>query len=144
MKIYRKPTTTDITIKNNSCHPKEQKLATYKNWIHRLHTLPLNTNNKNKELSTITNIGLNNGYKKEDILQLYNKFKLRENNSDDTAKRQQKWVSLTYTGHYIRKITKLFKDTNIKIAYKSTTTLDKLLNEKQKKKNEPLRTKWNL
>jgi hypothetical protein len=86
MEIYRKPTATDITINNSSCHPKEQKLATYKNWIQRLHTLPLNANNKNKELNTIINIGLNNGYKKADILQLYNKLKLRKNHSEDCQK----------------------------------------------------------
>jgi hypothetical protein len=40
--IYRKPTTTDVTISNTSCHPEEQKMATYKNWLHRLHKLPLN------------------------------------------------------------------------------------------------------
>jgi hypothetical protein len=33
LKIYRKPTTTDTTINIKSCHPKEQKLAAYKNWI---------------------------------------------------------------------------------------------------------------
>ena len=48
MEIYRKPTTTDITINNKSCHPKEQKLPAYKNWIHRLLTLPLEENAKNK------------------------------------------------------------------------------------------------
>jgi hypothetical protein len=31
MEVYRKPTATDITINNNSCHPKEQKFAAYKN-----------------------------------------------------------------------------------------------------------------
>jgi hypothetical protein len=132
MKIYRKPTTTDTTINNNSCHPKEQKLAAYKSCLHRLHTLSLNTNNKNEELNTIINIGLNNGYKKEDILHLHNKVKNRKNILDDTTQKQHKWISFTYAGHYIRKVTKLFKDTNIKIAYKTTSTLDKLLNEKQK------------
>jgi hypothetical protein len=39
MEIYRKPTATDITINNSSCHPKEQKLAAYKNWTQRLLTL---------------------------------------------------------------------------------------------------------
>jgi organic radical activating enzyme len=27
MEIFRKPTTTDITINNKSCHPREQELA---------------------------------------------------------------------------------------------------------------------
>jgi hypothetical protein len=30
MEVYRKPTTTDVTINNTSCHPKEHKLATFK------------------------------------------------------------------------------------------------------------------
>ena len=77
MEIYRIPTTTDITINNKSCHPKEQKLPAYKNWIHRLLTLPLEENAKNKELNTIINIALNNSYRKEDITQLYNKLKKR-------------------------------------------------------------------
>jgi hypothetical protein len=29
MEIYRKPTTTDVTINKKSCHPKEHKLAAY-------------------------------------------------------------------------------------------------------------------
>jgi hypothetical protein len=45
--------------------------------------------------------------------------------------REQKRVTFTYTGNYIRKITKLFKDTNLKIALKPTSTIGKLLNEKQ-------------
>jgi hypothetical protein len=67
---------TDITINSNSCHPKEQKLAAYKNWIHRLITLLLNKNNKKKELNT--NIALNNGHRKEDILHICNKLKQRK------------------------------------------------------------------
>jgi hypothetical protein len=35
------------------------------------------------------------------------------------------------TNSYICKITKLFKDTNLKIAFKTPSTIDKLLNEKQ-------------
>jgi hypothetical protein len=62
---------TDVTMNNISCHPKEHKLAAYKNWIHRLLMLPLNESNKKKELNTIIDIELNN-YKKVDILILYN------------------------------------------------------------------------
>jgi hypothetical protein len=62
----------DITINNTSCHLKEHKLVAYRNWIQRLLTLPLNKNNKRKELNAITNIALNNGYKKDDIMNLHN------------------------------------------------------------------------
>jgi hypothetical protein len=37
------------------------KMATYKNWLHRLHKLPLNEANKAKERNTIINIAENNG-----------------------------------------------------------------------------------
>jgi hypothetical protein len=72
MEIYRKPTTTNLTINNKSCHPKEHKLAAYRSWLHRLLKLPLDESAKNKELNTITNIAVNNGYNKEDITQLIN------------------------------------------------------------------------
>jgi hypothetical protein len=101
MEVYRKPTATDITINTNSCHPKE-KLAAYKNWIHRLLPLPLNENNKKKELNTVINIALNNGYRKEDILHIYGKLK-QQNNLENKAKKEQKWVTFTHTGNYIQK-----------------------------------------
>jgi hypothetical protein len=50
MEVYRKSTATDVTINNTSCHPKEHKLAAFKNWIHGLLILPLNENNKKKGL----------------------------------------------------------------------------------------------
>jgi hypothetical protein len=50
---------------------------------------------------------------------------------DDTDQKIPKWTSFTYSGHYIRKVTKLFTDTHLKIAYKTTSTLDNLLKEKQ-------------
>jgi hypothetical protein len=67
MEVYRKPRATDVTINNTSCHLKEHKLAACKNWIHRLLMLPLIESNKKKELNTIINIALNNGYKKDDF-----------------------------------------------------------------------------
>jgi hypothetical protein len=75
MDVYRKPTATDVTINNKSCHPKEHKLSAYRNWIHRLLALPLSKINRQRELNAIPNIALNNRYKKEDIIHIYNKLK---------------------------------------------------------------------
>jgi hypothetical protein len=97
MDIYRKRTAADIIINSNSCHPKEHKLVAYKNWIHRLFALPLNKNNKKKELNAIINITLNNGYRKEDIIHIHNKLKQRQNNTG----KEQKLVTFTYSGNYI-------------------------------------------
>jgi hypothetical protein len=128
MEVYRKPATTDDKINKKSCHPKEQKLSAYRNWIHRLMALPLSKRNRQRELNTILNIALNNGYKKEDIKHIYNKLKYQQNIPNNNIEReQQKWFTFTYTGNYIRKITKLFKDTNLKIAFKTTSTLNNFL-----------------
>jgi hypothetical protein len=75
MEVYRKPTTTDVTINNTSCHQNVHKLAAYKNWIHGLLMLLLNESNRRKELNTIINIALNNEHKKDGILLLYNRLK---------------------------------------------------------------------
>jgi hypothetical protein len=82
MEVCRKSTTTDVMKNNNSCHPQEHKLEAIKNWIHRLLTLPLNETSKKKELNTIINIALNNGYKENDIPILYNRLKRKENNKE--------------------------------------------------------------
>jgi hypothetical protein len=36
--IYRKPTYTDIIIPNDSCHPKEHKLAAIRHFYNRMNT----------------------------------------------------------------------------------------------------------
>jgi hypothetical protein len=86
MEVHRKPTATDVTINNTSCHPKEQKLASYATWIHRLLMLLLDERNKRKGLNAITNIGLNNENKKDDDLCLYNRLKHQQNNLGNNTK----------------------------------------------------------
>jgi hypothetical protein len=60
--IYRKPTTTDTVIPNNSCHPQENKLAAIRYLTNRMETYNLNVNNKVKEANTIKQILNNNKY----------------------------------------------------------------------------------
>jgi hypothetical protein len=67
-------------IYKNNGHPGEHKMATFKNWIYRLHKLPLNEAIKNKELNTVINIAENNGYIKEQIKNLYNQIKQTKKN----------------------------------------------------------------
>jgi hypothetical protein len=78
-------------------------------------------------VNTIINIALNNEYNKNDVLYLYNRLKYQQNNQGNNTKTEQKWVIFTNAGNYIRNITKLFKDTNLKVAFKTTTTAGKLL-----------------
>jgi hypothetical protein len=54
--IYRKLTTTDITINYLSNHPMEQKVAAYHFYINRMIKFPLNKENKRKDWDTIHKI----------------------------------------------------------------------------------------
>jgi hypothetical protein len=99
------------------------------NWLHRLHKLPLNGINKAKELNTIINIAENNGYNRQQILRIYHSIERKNHQNNDDVK--QKWVSFMFTGNYIRTITKLFKNTNIKIAFKTNNTIGNILRIEQ-------------
>jgi len=57
--IYRKPTSTDVIIPNDSCHPKEHKVAAIRYLHNRLVSYQLAPENLEKERNTILQI-LNN------------------------------------------------------------------------------------
>jgi len=60
--IYRKPTTTDSIITNDSCHPIEQKMAAIHYLYNRMHTYNLTATDIQKEKDTIQQILINNKY----------------------------------------------------------------------------------
>jgi hypothetical protein len=57
---YRKPTTTDVIIPRDSCHPIEQKLAAIRYFTNRIHTYNLDPANKQKDINTVKQIIHNN------------------------------------------------------------------------------------
>lgn len=128
-------TLTLITSNKQNCRNGHgHTMAILKNGIKRLQILPLNTENKNKELNTITNVSENNGQDKEQIIELHNhtKHKGRRNNN---IKDKQKWLTFTYTWSYIRTITKLLKNTNIKMALNPQTQSAIYLGKHQQPRN---------
>jgi hypothetical protein len=50
--------------------------------------------------------------------------------------KQDKWSRFTYFGREIKKVTNVFKDTDIKIAYKTTNTTREHLQLKHHNNNE--------
>jgi hypothetical protein len=62
--IYRKPTTTDITVNFHSNHPIEHKIAALRFHISRMQSLPLNKEKKQKEWDIIQTIANNNNFPK--------------------------------------------------------------------------------
>jgi hypothetical protein len=60
--INRKPTTTDLIIHNDSCHPTEHKNAAIRYLTNRMNTYPISTNNKYQEIQHIKTILKSNNY----------------------------------------------------------------------------------
>jgi hypothetical protein len=124
--IYRKPTSTIILIHNNSCHPNEHKLASINYLTNKVHTYPLSKHAKETELDTIKAILQCNQYKLTHIHAKTTKdIDLQEKHDNN-----KNWVIFTYTGREIKTITKLFKDANINIAYKTQNTTEHVLRPK--------------
>jgi hypothetical protein len=62
MDIYRKPTSTDVIIPNDSCHPGEHKVAAIRYLHNRMVSYQLAPENMEKEHNTILQILNSNKY----------------------------------------------------------------------------------
>jgi hypothetical protein len=124
--IYRKPTTADSIIPNDSCHPKEQKMAAIDFLYNRMNTYNLSTAEMQKE-DTIQQILGNNKYDPSILEEIKNKKKHKKHDIERT-----KWAKFTHIGRETKFITKIFKNSNIIIALSANNTIEKLLTTKQK------------
>jgi len=109
--IYRKHTTTDIIILNDSSQPREHNLAAIRYFSNRTKMYNLYHINRQKENNKLKQILHKNEYD----FSILNKF------SNTEIKRKQdiqrtKWAKFTYDGKETKFITKLFKNINVKIV----------------------------
>jgi hypothetical protein len=133
LNVYRKPTYIDITKHLSSNHPYEHKLAAFIHYIKRMITLPITEQNKNQEWNKILTTANNNGFPEYTIRKLKSKLiAKRERSLSTQATRQnsQKWVTFTYHSLSVRKVTNLFKHTNLKTAFRSSNTIYQQLSPK--------------
>ena len=129
--IYRKPTQTDLIIPNKSIHPYQHKMAAFYSMLHRMLKIPMNSIEQNKERNIIKQLAKANGYHNKTIDKIENKIRQKLNikdnaNINNNNPTEYKYTTITYYGHISNKIAKLFKNTNIKIAYK---TDNKIINK---------------
>jgi hypothetical protein len=76
--IYRKPTSTDLIIHNDSCHPYEHKKSATTYLINRMITYPITQENKNHELNTINEILTNHHYQRITNVNQHNKSQRKQ------------------------------------------------------------------
>jgi len=128
--IYRKTTNTDTTIHYISNHPFEQKISAYRYYIQRMLTLPISQIGINKEWTIICAMAKSNGFPQSIIHNLRKRLNLKKQTPISIATMSnQKWVPYTFFGPAVRKITTLFKGTNVKIAFRTTNTIQKQLSK---------------
>jgi hypothetical protein len=105
-------------------------MAAYQFLIRRMLSLPLDREQQYKEWQHILHIAHSN-----DIpLALLTRLRLRmqqnisspKSPTPTTSNNGTKWATFTYSSPQVRKITNIFKHTNIRIAFKCSNTLLKL------------------
>jgi len=115
--IFRKQTTTDTTINCTSNHPTEQKMAAYSYLINRMLSLPLSTERRIAEWQKIRNIANNNKFPIHHITKLRTQIQPKTQMNTINNSNYNKWATFTYHSSKVRKMTNIFKETDIKIAF---------------------------
>jgi len=91
--IYRKPTTSDNIIPNDSCHPSEQKLAAMRYFTNRLNTFDIGHAEKQREMEIIKQIISNTKFHTS----VLNRFRSNKT-KPDSENQQKRWAKFTYIG----------------------------------------------
>jgi hypothetical protein len=125
--VYRKPTSTDITIQHTSNHPQDHKNAAYRYFINRKVTLPNSERARTQERKYILSSAQHNGipvHKIRDMQEKIAENKDKRTKMNETQERQiqKKLVTVTYHSPLIRKVRNLFNKTKVRIAFRATNT----------------------
>jgi len=121
--IFRKPTTTDTIINYTSNHPTEHKMAAYSYLINRMTSLPLSDEKRIAEWQNIRTIANNNKFPIHHITKLRTQIQRKPQMNTANNNNNNRWANFTYHNPKVRMITNFFRQTDIKVAFKSTKTL---------------------
>ena len=94
--------------------------------ISRMQSLPLNPEKKQKEWDIIQTIANNNSFPKNLLHKLHWQMQPKTDHAWTKKKDKKFWTTFTYHSPKVRKITNLFKNTNIGIAFRITTSIHQL------------------
>jgi uncharacterized pyridoxamine 5'-phosphate oxidase family protein len=105
-------------------------MAAYRYLISRMMSLPLSTEKRIAEWQNIHAIAKNNKFPIYYITKLRTQIQHKTQINTTNNNNNNKWATFTYHSPKVRMITNLFKQTDIKIAFKSTNTLQQLIKPK--------------
>jgi hypothetical protein len=129
--IYRKPTSTDVIIPADSCHPPQHKTAAFHSLINRLTKIPLSEHNYNKEWKTILHIAKVNGYQPAVIENILNKARKKQAlsmvSSLSPINTPKMWCKIPFLGKISHSVTSCFPREKYRIAYYTPSTLKTIL-----------------
>ena len=127
--IFHKPTATSTTIHAQSNYLKEHKTAEYRYYIQWLNKLPLSEYKRNKELDIVMYIALDSGYTHGMINHLNSQiFKHKQKNTTQETL-HKKWTTSMFFNPAVIKITSVFKNTQLRIAFRPTSTISRYTRE---------------
>jgi len=92
-----------------------------------MHYVPLNPEKKHKEWEIIQTITNNNTFPKHLLHKINRQIQHKTDRTKPGKKENKFWTTFNYYSPKIRKITNLFKNTNITIAFMTTTTIHQLV-----------------
>ena len=123
--VFRKPTFTDTIIPYSSNHPPQHKYAAIRFLYKRLNSYQLHETEYQREENIIQSILRNNSFPLPPW-----KPKTQKDQPPYNAPTKQKWTTFTNTGSETSYITKFFKQTNLKIAYRTANNIQSYLTQR--------------
>jgi hypothetical protein len=93
--------------------------------MNRMGTYPMRKEAKGNELNTIQDILHNNKYNKTLSTRHSNEHK--PNKNTDRQHQKTEWIIFTYSGKETKKVTKLFKETQIGTALRTRNTIQNVV-----------------
>ena len=96
-------------------------MAAFRFHISRMHCFPLDSEKNQNEWEKIQTIAKNNNFPQSLIIRLNRQIQHKTGHTQTRRNDKKLWATFTYHSPKIRKITNLFKNTNIGIAFRKTT-----------------------
>ena len=112
----------------DSCHPLEQKMAAIRYFADRINTYEFSKDSKQTEIDIVKYMLRNNSYDVSLLDKMIKEQGMKKHIRQQSPEHQKpKWAKFTYVGNVTRTITKLFRHSQVKIAFTTNNNLTKIL-----------------